>query len=420
MKIVIVDDEPIICEGLANMLSTKKEENWELIAIYHDTEEALETCNWENVDLLLLDINMPGMNGLEMVESLREREWDTLVIIISGYAQFEYARKAMQNNAVDFITKPVATEKLFDALHKAQLTLNKREIERKDRLLIAENIDRLIHEYFNEIIFGTQHFSDTQMQNLCAELGLSDKTYAVIVILAEESHPDFAGLLDAAKKTFHCSFYSYPAGNGLAVILGILPEVCSFEQPDFFLGLAKEYIRNIRWFGAAPAKTIDAINPSYTKLFQQMRDSGATNPTHTRGVVEQGTLLPPLKNSYSLPVLQVLEIIDRDYAQPLSLTILAGRVCVHPTYLSNIFKKQVDIPLVEYINRRRIEQAKKLLEDPLNKIFWISEQVGFMNQRYFSQVFKKITGLTPIEYRSNSFLALGRASDGGAGGASGD
>jgi len=218
------------------MLSTKKEENWELIAIYHDTEEALETCNWENVDLLLLDINMPGMNGLEMVESLREREWDTLVIIISGYAQFEYARKAMQNNAVDFITKPVATEKLFAALHKAQLILNKREIERKDRLLIAENIDRLIHEYFNEIIFGTQHFSDTQMQNLCAELGLGDKTYAVIVILAEESHPDFAGLLDAAKKTFHCSFTAIPQewvggdsrhpARSLQLRAGFLPRAC--------------------------------------------------------------------------------------------------------------------------------------------------------------------------------------------------
>ncbi len=104
-------------------------------------------------------------------------------------------------------------------------------------------------------------------------------------------------------------------------------------------------------------------------------------------------------------MLQVLEIIDQEYAQPLSLTMLSSRVCVHPTYLSNLFKKQVGLTLIEYINRRRIEQAKKLLEDPLNKIFWISEQVGFINQRYFSQVFKRITGLTPVEYRSNFFLA---------------
>ncbi|GAB6277138.1 MAG: hypothetical protein SAMD01599839_16780 [Rectinema sp.] len=408
MRIVIVDDEPIICEGLANMLAAQKEEKWELIAVYHDTEEALETCNWENVDLLLLDINMPGMNGLEMVELLREREWDTLVIIISGYAQFEYARKAMLNNAVDFITKPVATDKLFAALHKAQAILNERDVERKNRLLIAENIDRLIREYFSEIIFGTQNFSDAQKQNICTEFDLGRKTYSIMILLMDEGYSDFTGLLDAAKKTFRCSFYSYPAGSGLAVILGILSESAHFD-PNIFLNLAKEYIQNIKWFGSVSAETIDAINTSYTRLFQQMRDSGATNPTQMRGVVEQGSLLPAAKNTYSLPVLQVLEIIDRDYAQPLSLTILSGRVCVHPTYLSNLFKKQAGLTLVEYINRRRIEQAKKLLEDPLNKIFWISERVGFMNQRYFSQVFKRITGLTPVEYRSDFFLASGGA-----------
>lgn len=404
MRIIIVDDEPVICEGLAGMLASKKEEHWELTGIYHDTEEALETCNWDNVDLLLLDINMPGMSGLEMVELLREREWDRLVIIISGYAEFEYARKAMLNNAVDFIIKPVATEKLFAALRRAQAILNEREAERKNWLLIKENIDRLIREYLGEIIFGTQDFSDTQKQNLCAELSLEGKTYALMVFLAEEGRSNFAGLLDEAKKTFHGSFYHYPAGNGLTVILGILLDGCYFD-PEIFLDLAKRHIQNIRWFGAAHAATIDEINPSYTRIFQQIRNSGATSPSQIRLLTEQKPLLPPAKTTYSLPVLQVLEIIDRDYAQPLSLAILAGRVCVHPTYLSNLFKKQVGLTLVEYINRRRIEQAKKLLEDPLNKIFWVSEQVGFMNQRYFSQVFKRITGLTPIEYRSHCFLS---------------
>jgi YesN/AraC family two-component response regulator len=192
------------------------------------------------------------------------------------------------------------------------------------------------------------------------------------------------------------------------VILGILPDDCLFN-PDSFFKYAKEYIQNIRWLGAANAENINEINPSYTRLFQQIRDSGTVNPKHRNDIAKQN-LLPSAKNTYSLPVLQVLEIIDKDYAQPLSLTTLSSRVCIHPTYLSNLFKKQVGIPLVEYINRRRIEQAKKLLEDPLNKIFWISEQVGFMNQRYFSQVFKRITGLTPVEYRSNFFLASGDTS----------
>lgn len=404
MRIVIVDDEPVICEGLAAMLAARKCEKWELVAVYHDTEEALETCNWENVDLLLLDINMPGMNGLEMVELLRDRGWDTLVIIISAYAQFEYARKAMLNNAVDFITKPVATDKLFAALRKAQAILDERQEEKKKRLLIDENIDRLIREYFNEIIFGTQNFSDEQKQDLCTVFDIKHKAYSIMILLTDDGDLNFTELLNAAKKAFHCSFYHYPAGSGLTVILGILSQSSHFDL-DIFLNLAKEYIQNIRWFGSAYVETIDAINMAYTRLFQQMSNSREVKLVRIKRIIEHESLFPAIRSNYSLPVLQVLEIIDRDYSQPLSLTILSSRVCVHPTYLSNLFKKQVGLTLIDYINRRRVEQAKKLLEDPLNKIFWISEQVGFMNQRYFSQVFKKITGLTPVEYRSNFFLA---------------
>jgi len=77
---------------------------------------------------------------------------------------------------------------------------------------------------------------------------------------------------------------------------------------------------------------------------------------------------------------------------------------VHPTYLSNLFKKQTGITLIDYINHYRVEKAKELLSDPLNKIYWITEQVGFVNQRYFSQVFKRITGLTPVEYRTHCII----------------
>jgi YesN/AraC family two-component response regulator len=188
------------------------------------------------------------------------------------------------------------------------------------------------------------------------------------------------------------------------VILGILPQSSHFDF-DIFLNLAKKYIQNIRWFGSEYVETIDAINIAYTRLFQQMSNSREVRLLRIKRIIEHESLLPIKRNNYSLPVLQVLEIIDRDYSQPLSLSILSNRVGVHPTYLSNLFKKQIGLTLIDYINRRRVEKAKILLEDPLNKIFWISEQVGFMNQRYFSQVFKRITGLTPIEYRSNFFLA---------------
>lgn len=403
MRIVVVDDEPIICEGLAMMLEIQTDKHWDLFATYHDAEEALESCNWEQVDVLLLDISMPGMNGLEMVQMLRDRDLNTLVIIISGYAQFEYAREAMRHSAVDFITKPVATEKLFEALSSAEKIIESRKLERKKQLLIKENIERLIREYFNEIIFGTQKFSDSQIEDFSLELNLQDKSYIISIILKDEGAENCAKLLEEANNAFSGSFYIYPAGSGLIVVLGILANMNSFNS-SLLLQYAKRNIEGIKWFGSAAAQTISDINQIYAELFQRMRDSGAIKLVRRKVDIKQVNLLPKESTDYSLPVLQVLEIIENNYVQPLSLSFLASKIFVHPVYLSNLFKRQVGLSLIEYINRYRIEQAKKLLEDPLNKIFWISEQVGFMNQRYFSQVFKRITGQTPVEYRSNSFL----------------
>ena len=94
-----------------------------------------------------------------------------------------------------------------------------------------------------------------------------------------------------------------------------------------------------------------------------------------------------------------IQYIQEHYQQPLSLGQIAEAVYLHPTYLSNLFKKQTGYAVVDYINMVRVQHAKTLLADPRNRIYWIVEQVGFSNQRYFSAVFKKNTGLTPMQYR---------------------
>jgi YesN/AraC family two-component response regulator len=96
--------------------------------------------------------------------------------------------------------------------------------------------------------------------------------------------------------------------------------------------------------------------------------------------------------------------IDQHYTEKLSLRNVADAVYLHPTYLSNIFRKQTGLAMVDYINEVRIAQAKKLLLDPRNRIYWIVEQVGFSNPRYFSHVFKMITGMSPIQYRQDRML----------------
>jgi two-component system response regulator YesN len=407
VRIAIVDDESVTCEGLASMIAAQKNESWRLTAVFNDSEEALETCDWDDVDLLLADINMPGMSGLELVESLRDRGWDTLVIIISGYAQFEYARKAMINNAVDFIIKPVASDKLFSSLRKAEAILAERSAERSSRMFIQSNMARLVREYFSEIIFETRMMTEEHKSDLFASFGLAGKRYELLVFLSDTSGESMTSLMEETRLGQEASLYWYSSGSGLYTVLAICGKPDDFS-PEAFRALAEQRIGSMAWCGSARTDSVDSLNALHMGLLRRMRDAKVAEPMRPLDRETATGRLPSMNVDYAPPVLRALRIIQQDFAKPLSLTILSDKVCVHPTYLSNLFKKQTGLALIDYINHYRVEEAKKLLEDPLNKIYWVSEQVGFVNQRYFSQVFKKISGLTPVEYRSNCYLHGGR------------
>ena len=403
MNIVILDDETIICEGLSAMLSACKCEQWNLIASYHDAEEALETCDWDKVDLLIADINMPGLTGLDLISALRERGYETLVVIISGYAQFEYAQKAMQNDVVDYVVKPISSDKLFSAIRKAGKKLAASNAEKNSRLFIQNNLDRLMREYFGELLFDIDIMSTEQRDALAASFGLQDRKFTIILLYSTSRKEIDSGKSEKRIELDNGRGFFYSCGSGVYTLLVVM-ENDTILDTGYILAFSEKEIGPILWHGVSQANRLETIKGAYTNLLERMRDSNelrSIQPSHSKIRVNE---LPSLKGDYTLSVLGALDIIKRDYAKPLSLTKLSEQLFVHPTYLSNLFKKQTGMALIDYINRYRVEKAKELLADPLNKIFWITEQVGFVNQRYFSQVFKRVIGLTPVEYRTNCYF----------------
>lgn len=92
--------------------------------------------------------------------------------------------------------------------------------------------------------------------------------------------------------------------------------------------------------------------------------------------------------------------IHKHLSEPLSLDIVSRYIYINPTYLSDLFKKEVKINFCRYVNAERIKNAQKLLANTSFSIQQISEKCGYENVTYFSTQFKKLTGHTPSEYRS--------------------
>ncbi|MBB6669116.1 response regulator [Cohnella nanjingensis] len=97
----------------------------------------------------------------------------------------------------------------------------------------------------------------------------------------------------------------------------------------------------------------------------------------------------------------IVQYLDGHYFEDVSLIDIATRYYMDPSYLSKLFKSVTDENFIEYVTRKRMEKACELLRSPERKIGDVAELVGYENQRYFSQVFKKFTGHTPSEYRES-------------------
>lgn len=123
LNILIIDDEPKIRNGLTNLLS--KHENWNISGAFADAASALKFLYESENDVLITDIKMPGMSGLDMISRIRERNPEIPVIILSGYGNFLYAQRAIELGVRKYLTKPTDTKELISVLEHIESEIRK-------------------------------------------------------------------------------------------------------------------------------------------------------------------------------------------------------------------------------------------------------------------------------------------------------
>lgn len=128
-KVMIVEDEELILQGIKSIVNWEKLE-LELVSMAHNGREALALWDREPVDIIITDIEMPEMNGIEFLGKIREQSELVRFIILTGYEEFEYAREAIRLGAEDYILKPISEEALERQLKKAAEKLEEMEKEK--------------------------------------------------------------------------------------------------------------------------------------------------------------------------------------------------------------------------------------------------------------------------------------------------
>ena len=121
LKVLLVDDEPVILEGLKVMIDWEQE-GLQVVGSATDGMEAFRMIRELSPDIVITDIKMPRMSGLELLERVREKgDKQTGFIVLTGFDDFSYARRALKLEAIDYLLKPVEKKELLGALKKASM-----------------------------------------------------------------------------------------------------------------------------------------------------------------------------------------------------------------------------------------------------------------------------------------------------------
>ena len=166
IKILIVDDEPFIRQGL-KILINWEEYGYEIAGEAANGIEAIKELEKKEIDLIIADIKMPEMNGIELIEYVHENILtEVKFIMLSGYYEFEYAKKAIKYNVTDYILKPIQKDELIKVLK----SFKEEYIKQENKYTIQKVKDKVVYDrYLNEIIYGKYDSTSLEYVKKCLD-----------------------------------------------------------------------------------------------------------------------------------------------------------------------------------------------------------------------------------------------------------
>ena len=364
IKVFLVEDEAIIRRGIKKNVEWEKN-GFEFVGEAGDGEYAYPQILKTEPDILITDIKMPFMDGLELSHLVKKILPNTKIIILSGYNEFEYAKEAITIGISEYLLKPVTAASLTAVLRKVKEEI--REEKEKSRLLERYFVS---YEKYNAFLDKIDYTGvDRKLIQDFLKLGSAGEEGMFIdEYLAAVGENNYRSLLLRQYMTIDIFFCVQEFLKGLSV--------CADEIPPE-LGDIK-YIPKIV---VSEEQTVSYLKELFAFAISE-RDRVSGN--------RYGSLIDTAKQY----------LAEHFESNDVSLNTVAAQVGVSSSYFSSIFKQETGQSFVEYLTKLRIDKACELLRCTTLRTAEIGELVGYNDPHYFSATFKKVTGVSPKDYKN--------------------
>lgn len=505
MKVLFIDDEPLIRRGLHAVIPWEKYGFTEFLEA-EDGEEGLYLIEQENPSLIIVDICMLNKSGIVMAGEARAKKFLGRMIILSGYSDFDYAKSAIEADITAYLLKPVNPEELIKAVEKA-IT----ELQRTHILSIFANQPTQLYrkKILSDLVTGaltytaeienTYHFNlntgyyrliniyklvdidadptketvYTQLQKNFLSVPISEKELVLFVTsIAQLNHftlkyLDKTNVQSSSENLFYIissiggqnndlsqlhrensmifdALYYYKTSTNVIDVMKLKRRLRLAPTSYNLLEVTNKLIDTIILMDLNAVKELTnsfylylmrtkpsrnsieyMLQNSYLQILQQLYIHYPTlaNLLHSEDVFKarilshdylaesidffEMQLLAAIQHIEASitqkPCLRICQYIENNFRNNLKMETIARQFGYNSAYLGKLFQKEMGMNFNTYLDRLRIEHAKKHLENGAS-IATTCESSGFHNTDYFTKKFKKYVGILPSEYRKNKVL----------------
>lgn len=357
---MLVDDIEIMRRQIKRLDLWGEQSGFYIVDEAEDGQEALAKLKKNAVDLLITDISMPRINGIELLKETYENSLATCVVFLSEHKEFNFAKEAIQYDIFDYLVKPVNPEELRKLLNKVKQHIEQKREAKIERQKLEERLIEQVeiyypHSYIKDIING----------------------------LLEGNSSASDGIPEMVTSTYTALGYDLIK---TAIVL-----------QKTYLEIWSTIIRRHEWVekvvdtaiftsvNLTRLNTIDEIK----KQLMELMDS-ITTIINTFMLQSNRTTL----------IHEICDFILKKVDQGVNISMVSEGLYLTKNHIGDVFRQETAMTIGEYIIMVKVERAKQLIREGTLKNYEISEKLGYNDSEYFAKVFKKNTGLTPMAFKN--------------------
>lgn len=396
LKMLIADDERVIRETISHLI------DWNALGIQvtglcRNGLEAYDMILDEVPDIVLTDINMPGLSGLELIQRVLSVSADTQFVILSGYDDFSYAKQAMRLGIKHYLLKPCNEQEIIEVMEDVKrecLHHRLRRAQQQDQALMLRRLNEsVMRNLLRACLLEHPDFAaaETQYEQFLSFNYVGYELCSVEFVRSQEQEQVLQAFAD---------YHQAHAPQ--------LPYFCVWSDSTcllFFESYDYDYVpldRLMNGICRAPnqyARTsFHCLNELLPELQRQLSHADKVSfGLQQEPAVQQSEISNPQYD----PVEKVREYVRAHLAdEDLSLKkICETTLYMNVDYVSRRFREKTGVRFSAFLAEERIRRAREMFDAGQRSIGIVAAEVGCRNNpQYFSQLFKKVAGLTPSDY----------------------